>query len=118
MYHEAARGIGLRIAIHHQRPHVLLGQRRSQTDGRGGFAHSTLLIGNRDDFSQIVSQTIEFAVNLTELAIIRKFGEVRDTGLGIWDTGVGTRETGQGTRDTGFGIWELGFGIGILNLES
>jgi hypothetical protein len=41
------------------------------------------LIGNRDDFSQIVSQTIEFAVNLTELAIIRKFGQDRDTGFGV-----------------------------------
>ena len=83
---QAARRVRLRIAIDHQGPHVQLGKCCPQTDGRGGLAHSTLLIGNRDYFSQIVSRNSEFAVNLTELVIIRKFRGHREMGA----TGIGT----------------------------
>ena len=105
---EAAGSVRLGVTVNHQRPHIRLGQRRPQTDGRGGLADSALLVGNRDYFSQFISRTSKFAVNLTELAIIRKFspdfstaGEERSLKdpLGF-KTSIALR-----TAEAGEGIW-------------
>jgi len=46
----AAGGIGLRIQVNDQDFLLQLGQGGGQVDGRGGFSHSPLLVGDGDDF--------------------------------------------------------------------
>jgi hypothetical protein len=43
------RGVGLRVTVYYESPHLLAGKSRAQIDGGRGFAHASFLIGYRDD---------------------------------------------------------------------
>ena len=62
---KAAGGIGLRVAIDDERPHVVRRQRRAQIDGGGGLPHAALLVCDRDDSAHL-HQSLGNIANLTE----------------------------------------------------
>jgi hypothetical protein len=47
---QAAGGIGLRVEIKQEHAPAQRGEARGKIDGRGGLAHATFLVGDRDDF--------------------------------------------------------------------
>ena len=44
-------GMGLGIQVHQERPPAPIGKSSGQVHGGGGFAHTALAVGNRDDHS-------------------------------------------------------------------
>ena len=51
---EPGRQRALRVQVHEQHPPAVLGQGRTEVDGRRGLADATLLVAHRDDLGRAV----------------------------------------------------------------